>query len=166
MLAPIALAAILLSSPPEDAARLPIVSGVFAIQNESDEPLCVAASVATDGILTVAFDLRTASGEVQPVFRQPSTTAGDPAIAPSWLIIAPHGRFSFKSSLMLPSQAVGDSAVTAARLSYWSLPCDFVLETYVQLNPNVEDEASLSIQESADRLVVYGTTDWAGVAAD
>ena len=159
----IALAAMLLSSPAEDRAGLSIASGMFVIENRTDEPLCVAASVATDGIHTAAFDLLTAAGEVQPVFRLQSTVASVPAVATSWLIIAPHGTFTFESSLMLPGQAAGDSTVTAARLSYWSLPCDFVLETYVRLDPDVDDEASLSIRDRADRLVNFGTTEWAEI---
>tara|TARA_R110002124_G_scaffold58945_4_gene163485 strand:+ start:616 stop:1116 length:501 start_codon:yes stop_codon:yes gene_type:complete len=166
MLVTIAAVAMLLFSPPEGVTGLPIASGVFVIQNQSDEPLCVAADVTTGGIHSAAFDLRTASGEVQPVYRQMSTSPANPLIAPSWLMIPPRGRFSFESNITLPSLPDGDSVFTAARLSYWSLPCDFVLETYVGLDPNVDDEASLRARERADRLVDYGRTDWAEIATD
>lgn len=140
-----------------------VLEGDFAITNPSDTPICVSASVLDSSLTAGQFDLLSSEGEITEIHRTPVVTVADPPLPPNWLVIPPNGEIQVKRSLLTTGREAQGHTPVSARIPYFTLPCDFVMGSYVHRNPSADSEQDRAIDAEADRLVEYRTTDWAPV---
>ena len=136
------------------------VEAQFVIGNDLAEPMCFNTSAVTDGYLATSYELRSNFGDEIAIVHAPTTFVVGVATAPSWVIVPPNSSFHFSSDFLLTGREFAHGSATAARLSFFTLPCDFIMDRYMHLDPNSEDEDAQRIYSEADRLVEYRMTDW------
>ena len=129
------------------------------IRNEAEVPICVNARVM-GGPFHEGLWMRTGTGRELQDGSVPTTIVTEPPVAASWLVVAPNSAFSFDATVWVHARLEANETVTAVRLPYWSLPCDFVLERFVYLAPDAPVEQAIAIDREADRLVQYGYSEW------
>lgn len=158
------VATLLLAGLLSQADGMQLLEGEFTISNNTDAPLCISASVLNSGPTLGQFDLLSPNGEITQVYRIPSVVAEEPPLPENWLVIPVSGEMRFARRVLVTERDAGHVAPAAVRIPYYTLPCDFVLNTFVHRNPASDSESEYAIDAQADRLAEYKMTDWTSVS--